>query len=228
MEVKVITLEKRPDKLGAFKAMALQFGYWKHVEVCIAHDGGTYETGDALIEAMAAAGWTQESNWQWETIKNGVHTDKIPEYGIVNSKSHLGLRWTYLEVLRSISENTIVLLDDHYLCKSLPFYDKVANTLKTEKGKVLGLDPIVETPEAVAVGVPLLPGYHCPCEEAILWTPEGASTGIEYLMRHPEYIIGDVLRRFYPKTEVFTTPFKLAKHIGTKEDWVSDVHLGDA
>lgn len=227
MEIKVITLQKRPDKLGAFKAIALHFGYWNQVDVHIARDGHAYETGDALIQAMGAAGWMHEANWYWDRIKDGILPDKIPEYGLVNAKSHLGLRWTYLEVLQSISENTIVLLDDHYLCESLPFYDKVANTLKTEKGKVLGLDPIVEIPEAVAAGVPLLPGYHCPCEEAVLWTPEGAKIGVEYLMRHPDYIIGDVLRRFYPQTEVFTTPFKVAKHIGTKEDWVSDVHLGD-
>ena len=139
MQIKVITLQKRPDKLGAFKAIALHFGYWARVDVCIAHDGHAYDAGTDLIQAMAAAGWTHESNWYWDRIKNGILPDKIPEYGLVNSKSHLGLRWTYLEVLRSISENTIVLLDDHYLCKSLPFYDKVANTLKKEKGEALGL-----------------------------------------------------------------------------------------
>ena len=227
MKTKVMTLNRRKDKLGGFKAMALHYGYWDKVSIHIGHDGQAYPTPEAIIEDMAKFGWVSESNWGVDTVKKGILPDKIPEYGVVNPRSHFGIRWTYLDLLKEVcetQEDTLILMDDQFLVLQWHVYEDILTTLKDRNGNVLALDPVHENRGWYATE--LISGYHGFTEEAILWTPEGAEKAIDLLQTYGDLIIGDIIRRFWWKGESYSTPFQTAKHIGSKTDWESDVHLG--
>ena len=225
MKIKVINLERRPDKLNAFKEKAIQYGYWDHTTVHPGNDGSQYPTADALIGAMALEGWYSESHWDLDVLENGIVAENIPEWGVVDPKSHLAIRWTYLEILTEITEadeDTIVLMDDQFLCVQPDVCHDVLKALKNSGGIVMALDPVEERLGWYAAE--LTPGYQGITEEAILWTPEGAKQAIPFLVDHSAMVIGDALRKYW-NNKAYSTPVRIAMHIGNKKDWKSDVHL---
>jgi len=220
MKLIIPNLTRRLDKYGSMKACLLLFGFpMADVTFFTAHDGTDYRTADDLLCAMAKAGYPMDAR----CLDVNIVADRDVNQSCIDVMAHLGLRWTYLDILKQIhqsNEPAIVLLDDMYLCEKSTMYDVLFSYLREKGGELLGLDPTTIHRKAPR----LKPGYDSPTEEAILWTPEGAERMIPLLIANPSRIIGDVIRDAYPKDKVWTTTETFARSIGEKEDWISDIH----
>lgn len=220
MKIFVPNLKRRPDKKAAMETCFRKYGH-TDVTFIASHDAKDYASIMALLNAMRNAGWELQdlNKLKITDILGEKDQARIP----IRILPHIAFRWTYLDILRGIVETdteALILIDD--MC--LPFppadYDKHIVYLKSVDGDILGLDPIVQDKEAY-----LLQGYTCPTEEAVFYTPEGAAGVIPLLLETPEKVIGDVIRHRYPENKVWTTARLMARSIGKKSDWDSDIHI---
>lgn len=221
MKIIVINLDRRPDKWGGVKALALYYGYYDHLERYPAIDGSQWASHEDLLYSMQSAGYPTIAE-RALSIEKEIIASGYPEWGPVHLKSHFALRWTYFEVLSTIDAPTLVLLDDQYLPYPLATYKELSVKMKSQDVHILALDPMEESG---SIATDIMCGYHGFTEEAILWTPAGAAAAKSLLLQYPHPLIGDVLRAYYPKDNISTTKLRAAKHIGQKEDWTSDVHI---
>lgn len=222
MKLIIPNLTRRLDKYGGMKAWMLIFGYpTEQTTFFSAHDGSDYHDVNALGRAMEQAGYPIDvRGLEQVTLVAERDVNQSP----IDVMSHLGLRWTYLDILKEIylsGEAAIVLLDDMFLRLPAPDYEELHTMLVHKGGDVLGLDPTTINPDAHTT---LKPGYDSPTEEAILWRPKGAERMIPLLIANTDRIIGDVIREKYPVDKVWTTTQQVACPIGEKSDWISDVH----
>lgn len=225
MEVKVVNLSHRTDKLKMFNEMAERYQYPKDaISVWHGHHGAAFPSVESLVGSIRLAGFpiALSDPADYEEILPQF----LKEYLVVDPKAHLGLRWTYLEILQYIQksqENTIILFDDQFLPCSWHIYGAIADGLIDRGGEIVALDPMES--DTTAFATEMRPGYFSATEEAILYTPKGAENLIPLLCEHSNIIIGDVIREYYPKDKVFTTLVKTALHINNKSDFKSDIHL---
>ena len=228
MKLIIPNLTRRLDKYGGMKAWIHIFGYpMKDVAFWTSHDGSDYRNADDLLHAMEKSGYPMDRG----CLDVNLVADRDIRQSPINVMSHLGLRWTYLDILKEIyqsGEAAIVLLDDMYLTNTPSMYDELHARLVHNEGDLLGLDPstIHEEKNLYDEATRLLTcGYDSPTEEAILWRPKGAERMIPLLINNTKRIIGDLIRDVYPQDKVWTTTHLFARSIGEKEDWISDVHV---
>ena len=220
MKIYVPNLKRRPDKRAAMETYLSTYNHaFRFIN---SHDAENYANTECLLDAMRCAGWELQDLHKLNITDLLGEKDqaRIP----IRVMPHLAFRWTYLDILRGIClEQTpaLILIDDMYLPYPPETYEALIDKLTTHEGHLLALDPITESSETDF----LIPFYHAPTEEAIYWTVEGAKTALELLLQSPEKVIGDIIRHRYPQGKAFSTAKLMAKGIGNKKDWNSDIHI---
>ena len=211
IEIVVINLDRRADKRHAMTDMANRYGYQGNLRWHTAIDGSEHDI-DALLQLLELS----------NPPEGEIIATNYPEWGKNDLKAHLAFRKTYLDVLESITEPTIVLIDDQFLTCQMHIYDQIVEECEAKGIDIVALDPITET-----TGLPdlVVYGYKGFTEEAILWMPRGAKDAQPILVEHTELVIGDAIRIYYPRDRQGSTSIRVARHIGKKADWQSDIHL---
>ena len=225
MKIIVPNLHRRPDKK---KAMLEHFEKYdvpmEDVRFVNSHDAENYANLECLLDAMRCSGWNVPGDTS-TLLKGKLLGEKDQKKIPIRNMPHMAFRWTYLDILREIEgdeigEQALILVDDMFLPYTPFDYSRQIQVMHWNNCYALALDPIVETKSNHQRR-----GYHAPTEEAIFWTPMGAQIAIPLLLQHPAKVIGDILRHHFPENQIATTAKIMAKSIGNKADWNSDIHI---
>lgn len=218
MKIIIPNLKRRPDKRAAMEIYLSTYSHtFRFIE---SHDAEDYSDIEHLLEAMQDGGWQLEGLNKLNIAELCGEKDRA--YIPIRRMPHLAFRWTYLDILKDIVRDgvpTLILIDDMYLPYTPADYDVLIERFMSCEGHLLALDPIKESSQV------LVEGYHAPTEEAVYWKREGAAAAIPLFLTSPEKVMGDILRHRYPKDKMFTTGRLMAKSIGDKRDWNSDIHI---